>query len=290
MVIIKTIYLIQNYYPNLTKAEKRIADFIIGSESDSLTTMTLVELAGRLELGEATIVRFCRKIGFKGFPDLKFALALDHSQIQPGPVEGSYLDAIEHNMASVIHQTRQLLDQSALERAIDLIIQSKHTFFYGAGSSGLVAAMAEERFLRFGQMTKSIRDSHAQYAHSAVCGREDVVVVFSLSGSTLDVYQAVGSARENGAVVVAITNHITSPIAKLADCVLLTCGREDLIEGSSLASMISQMYVLDALCATLIKRNRERSHRSMAKVAKSINIINSPQPAAAAKRTGKRAN
>ena len=67
----QTLGIIESYYPSFTKSEKRIADFIIESNS-KVIDLTLSELAVMLNVGEATIVRFCRKMKLKGFQELKF--------------------------------------------------------------------------------------------------------------------------------------------------------------------------------------------------------------------------
>ena len=72
----QTLGIIESYYPSFTKSEKRIADFIIESNS-KVIDLTLSELAVMLNVGEATIVRFCRKMKLKGFQELKFLLAID---------------------------------------------------------------------------------------------------------------------------------------------------------------------------------------------------------------------
>ena len=61
---------ISSLYRSLTKTEKKIADAIL-LNPDLAVQAPLAEIATHLEVGEATFVRFCRTLGFKGFSDFK---------------------------------------------------------------------------------------------------------------------------------------------------------------------------------------------------------------------------
>jgi len=61
---------ISSLYRSLTKTEKKIADAIL-LNPDLAVQCPLAEIAAHLEVGEATFVRFCRTLGFKGFSDFK---------------------------------------------------------------------------------------------------------------------------------------------------------------------------------------------------------------------------
>lgn len=262
--------IIQEYYPSLTNSEKHIADFLLQDKDNTIVSLTLSEASSRLGFGEATIVRFCRKINFKGFQDLKFAIALDDAKAQDDTKAENYLDVIEQNMINVIHNTKALIDIYELQRAVKLISETKHLYFYGVGSSGFIAEMAEERLMRIGKRSKSFKESHLQCAQSAICDEGDVIVVISLSGSTRDLHEAVQVAKDNGCKIIAITNHIHSPISRLADCILLTNGKESPITGGTLTSMTSQMYVIDLLVTGYSNDHMEESTAYKEKVARAI--------------------
>ena len=267
----KTKSVIADYYPNLTKTEKKIADFIMKDFDNQFSTMTLSELSNHLSLGEASIVRFCQKIQFKGFQDLKFALALDDAQEQNAFDQDNYMDCVASNMMNAIHETRGMVNAEELSRAITLIHDSDYTYFFGVGSSAFVAEMAEERFLRIGKRTKCIKESHIQCAQASICNEHDVIVAISLSGATSDLLMALRIARTNGCRMIAITNHELSPIAQLSDMVLITCGKENPVTGGTLTAMTTQMYIVDLLCTGYSIRYPYESKTSEQKVSSAIN-------------------
>lgn len=267
----KTKAIIESLYPTLTKTEKHIADFLLKDDENLIISESLSELSSILGFGEATIIRFCRKLNFKGYQELKFSFALDEAKAEDEHIALNYLDAIENTMIATVHNTRAIIDQEELDKAIKLLSNSDYLYFFSAGSSAFVADMGEERLMRIGKRSKAIKGSHMQCAQAAICNKDDVLVVISISGSTIDLYEAVKIAKENGTHLIVLTNHSNSPMAKMADCVLLTSGKESPITGGTMTTMVSQMYVLDLLCTGYAIEHLEDAQKYKEKVARSIN-------------------
>lgn len=264
--------LIEKRYLTLTKTEKRIANFILQDHTHSVLNMPLLEMAKQLRIGEASIIRFCRKMGFRGFQDLKVSMAIEYAQ-EEDTKAGEEIDSNEvmENMVRVIQNTNASVARERLTEAAELIAEHENVFFYGMGSSGLAAEIAETRLLRVGKQCKSVRDSHLQTIQSAIMGVNDVVIGLSISGSTNDLLQALKTARANGSKLIAITNHENSPIAKIADCVLLTNAPENPVTGGTFPSIVSQLCVLDLLFTYYTAKNRQKANSYREKVAISIN-------------------
>lgn len=263
---------IENNYSTLTKTEKKIANFILQDQECLLSNMTLLELAKQLRLGEASIIRFCRKMGFQGFQDLKLNMAIEAAREED---KGGSREIDHHRemekMIHVIQNTDECVDWEKLEQAVKLMNTEGQLYFYGAGSSGLAAEIAETRFLRMGRRSKAVKESHVQTIQSAIMGPEDVLVAISVSGTTSDLCYAVKIAKNNGAKLITITNHENSPIAQMADCVLLTSAPESPVAGGTFGSIVSQLYVLDLLFSCYSANNREQVNSYRDKVAISIN-------------------
>lgn len=264
--------LIENNYTTLTKTEKKIADYILGGEGDSMMNVTLLEMAKQLRLGEASIIRFCRKIGFRGFQDMKIAMAIEKAreEDQGVPNEMDSGQAME-KIIQVIRNTNDCVNRDSLDRAVDMLESAVGLYFYGVGSSGVAAEIAEVRFVRAGKRCKSVKESHLQTIQSSVLNHSDVVVGISVSGMTMDLFNTLKLAKEAGSRLIVITNHENSVIAKIADCVLLSSAPESPVMGGTFASIISQLCVLDLLFTCYSMRNRESVNAFRDKVAISIN-------------------
>lgn len=262
------ISIIRSFYPSLSKGEKKIADHVI-SQKDQIIYRTLQEISKDIGVGEATIVRFCHKIGFEGFHDFKLTVA---KEIPTATIEEGihYVDYITMNLQNAIKNTNQILDKDKIEEAVDLICGADRVILYGIGTSGNAALDMQSRLLRYGKVVHVVTDSHFQAMTSSVLGEKDLVIAFSLSGYTQDIVEALALAKSNGAKVVTITNHTLSPAAELGDVVLLSAGKESPMDGGSLSGRVSQLYIIDLLCTGYAMRDLESAYTMRERSANSV--------------------
>lgn len=265
----KYTYLIRENYPFLTKSEKKVADYILNS-GNTIIYSTMSDIKKNTKVGDATIIRFCQKIGFSGFSDLKIEIAKeDFSQKKEQPTSKKYYDEIANNLTEALHSTIRLLDEEKLNDAVKMITQLKNIYLFGVGSSGNTSLDLESMFLRVGVQAKAVLDPHFQAQVASLLTVNDLVIVFSLSGKTKDTYDSLKIAKKNGAKIIAITNYIHSPIGKSADLVLQTA-IEEFLNGGSLAGKISQLYICDLLVQGYEQNNNIDSVGLREKVLRSI--------------------
>ena len=242
------IYLIKENYPFLTKSEKKVADFILNS-GKTIIYSTMSDIKKNTKVGDATIIRFCQKIGFSGFSDLKIEIAKeDFSQKKEHPTSVKYYDEIANSLTEALYSTIRLLDEEKLNEAIKMITQSKNIYIFGVGSSGNTSLDLENMFLRVGVQAKAVLDPHFQAQVASLLTVNDLVIIFSLSGKTKDIH---------------------SPIGKSADLVLQTA-IEEFLNGGSLAGKISQLYICDLLVHGYEQNNNIDSVELREKVLRSI--------------------
>ncbi|APF23651.1 MurR/RpiR family transcriptional regulator [Clostridium butyricum] len=269
------IAIIKSCYPSLSKTEKKVADYIL-KERGKIIYQTLLEISQNIEVGEATIIRFVRKIGFSGFQDLKLEIAKENNndiESNSNSLDNNYDSYIDENaerIAQTIINTKSTLDKDNLKLAIKMITDSKRVFFYGVGSSGFTANEAQTRFMRLGVIGNAIIDPHFQSMYSSISNSQDVIIVFSISGYTKDIIEAVKIAKQENTKIIAITSYILSPIAQLADCVLLTSAKENPLEGGSFTGKISQLYIIDLLCSEYLVQNKKSALLQKQKTAEAV--------------------
>ncbi|WP_064615270.1 MurR/RpiR family transcriptional regulator [Streptobacillus moniliformis] len=255
----KYITLIQSFYPSFSKQEIKVADYVI-KEKDAICFMPLHEITKKINLSEATIVRFVKKIGFKGFIDFKLEVAREIATIEDERnTKEHYIENIEYNIIETIKNTKNLINKEDVENAIEAIENSKKLYVFGMGASGVAALEFQNRFMRFGKIGHSVSDGHFQVMYASTTTEKDVIVVISLSGETVDLIYPLSIAKENGCKIIAITNYILSPIAKLSDIVILTSGKETLLNGGALVSKMSQLYIIDVLATGYALRNSKKA-------------------------------
>lgn len=272
-----TLLTIQSYLSSLTKAEGIVAKYVI-SHSTAIIYLSVTELAEKSNVGETTVLRFCRKLGFRGFQDFKLSLAQDlvqpvdhyHEEVVEGDGATTLANKVVSSLSRGMEETRDMLDSAQLEQAIQLIVQAKKVHFYGVGSSGVTALEAAHSFTRIGKSCDATQDTHFQAISASLLSKEDVAIGFSISGSTKDTNDNLRIAKEKGASIICITHNARSPITKLSDVDLLMAARENPLQGSSLLARISQLAIVDILCTGVSMHMKDRAIEFREKTAKAV--------------------
>lgn len=264
--------IIQSCLPSLTKAEKKVASIVL-EKTNEVLYYTVTELADESKVGETSVLRFCRKIGFKGYQEFKLSLAKELSNTPKEDLvydQDDYIQQLYNNTIKMVHNSKDLLNIAKLEEAIKSIVEAKSIYCFGVGSSGITALDAKNRFLRIGKRVDAISDPHIQSMFAATLGKGDLVIGFSVSGSTIDTNNTLNIAKKNGAKIIAVTNYARSPITQIADIILLTFGKQLPLEGGSLINKISQLLIIDLLCTGLAKYDEEHTQEMLEKTARSV--------------------
>lgn len=261
---------IQTHLTQLTKSEQLVADYVL-ENTEQVLHMTLGELSKATGVGEATVLRFCNKIGYEKFGSLKLNIAMDLSeQEDDSSIDATLISKVGSSITEAVNDTMELLKEEDIKKAVNYIENCSHLWFYGVGSSGLSALQAEANFTRIGLFSSAIIDPHFQAMNASVLSKDDVVVAFSISGSTTDIYESCKIAKESGSKIIVITNFIGSPIASLADVVLLTAAKEHVLKGGTITGSISQLCVLDCLKLEYVRRHEKEMKVLKKKCADSI--------------------
>ena len=82
---------IRGTYPALRPAEKRVAQVILSDPREAVH-YSITQLAEKAEVSDATVVKFCKRLGYKGYQEFKIMLAQDvavkpqliHGEVEPG--------------------------------------------------------------------------------------------------------------------------------------------------------------------------------------------------------------
>ncbi|KRM72157.1 MurR/RpiR family transcriptional regulator [Lacticaseibacillus brantae] len=247
-------HLIQAQYDNLTKSERKVADFVL-SQGNKIIYATMTEIKEATGVGDATIIRFCQKLGFNGFSDFKIELAKEDYTQQATKRPSAYYDEIANYISTALDATAQLIEPTKIDQTVSLMQQAKHIYLFGVGSSGEVATSFAGILLRVGVQATAVSDPHFQAQVASLLTADDVVFGFSLSGRTKDTFDALRVAKENGATIIAVTNYLTTPIGKMAD-VVLQSAMQELFNGGSVAGRVSQLYICDVITRNYENKNQ----------------------------------
>jgi len=243
-------------YDSYFDAEKKIADCILGRKED-VVDMTVAELAKASGTSDATVSRFCRRCGFKGFHHLKMTLAREvmeekgkgmtvSNDILRGDIAQS-LQNILANKVTELTQTVSMIEPGNLEQILHRIEQARTVQVVAVGNTVPVALDFSFKLNQLGIASVSGTIWETQMAYTLNLTAEDVIVIISNSGTSRRLLTLIQGAKENGIAVIAITNQPESPVALEADYHITTATREKLLLGEFCFSRVSATMVMEIL-------------------------------------------
>jgi DNA-binding MurR/RpiR family transcriptional regulator len=262
--------------PSLAPAEQRVARQVLDSPQ-TVAASTISELARRCRTSETTVMRFCRAVGFNGYPALRLTLATElgraqsaadtmrvlSSDIGPGDDLDQVVEKIAFADARAVEETAQQLDVQVLHEVVDALASAPRIDVYGVGASAFVALDFQQKLHRIGQVAFAWPDPHVALTSAALLDSGDVAVGISHSGATRDTLDALALARRRGATTVALTNFPRSPLAGVAHHVLTTAARETTFRSGATASRLAQLTVVDCIFVGVAQRTYERSQAAL---------------------------
>ena len=265
--------------PSLSPAEDRVAACVL-ADARATSALTISELAVQASTSETTVLRFCKRLGLPGYPQLRLALAAESAQPRSRVLadtdirEGDSIDDIIAKVAfvdaSAVEETAAQLDRAALTRAADAIASAGRVDIYGMGASATVGADAQQKLHRIGVIAFSWNDPHICLTSAALLGPGDVAVAISHSGTTRETIEAMAVAKTGGATTVAVTNFPLSRLARDSDIVLLTAARETSMRSGATASRIAALTVVDCLYIAVAHRDLDRVQKAVAQTRAAV--------------------
>ncbi|WP_422446644.1 MurR/RpiR family transcriptional regulator [Thermoanaerobacterium sp. DL9XJH110] len=245
---------IQAVMNDLKPSEKKIARYILKNPSE-ISDLSIAELSQKCGTSEASVVRFCRTLGYRGYQDLKIKISADIT-LKTKKIQGvvnadddidSIITKISKNNIQAIESTMDVIDRQELQKAVDAILEAKKIDIYGVGASAIVAQDAMHKFMRINKPCTAYTDTHMQLASAANLTKDDVAIGVSYSGQTVDTVDALKVAKNAGATTICITKFGRSPITEVSDIKLFVTSSEALFRSGAMASRIAQMNVIDIL-------------------------------------------
>jgi RpiR family carbohydrate utilization transcriptional regulator len=260
----ETIDRIIAYYNSYSAVEKRIADYIL-SHQDEIAGLTTVELSERCETSPASIIRFSKAIGFRGYNELKYYMEnqiLSSYGIEQAIDEEDDIAKIKQKFAKInqmiIDDTMQMIDNQEMEKAIDAITSARRILIIGEGGSGSICFSTYNLLLQLGLPCIVETDAFLQVMAATHLTEEDVVIAIIHSGRTKNTLDSMRQARRNGAKIICITGYQKTPMSDEADILLFSTSRETLSLSDVPAARISELCVIGVLQLGILAKDFEK--------------------------------
>ncbi|WP_312317518.1 MurR/RpiR family transcriptional regulator [Atlantibacter hermannii] len=257
---------------SLSRTSQRIAQFIL-QHPQRTTTLTVAGLAQDARAGEASIVRFCRLLGYRGFQDFKRDLTIELARsdtmldvdITPDDDVDAVSAKLQETVHSVLSQTRTLLDAQQVRHAVAALLKAATVYLFGVGSSGISAREMKHKLMRVGLRAVALQDNHEMAMQAALLGTGDVAIAISHSGASPETVKALRLAKQAGATTIALTHHLGTPLLEQADIALINGHHQGELQGDSLATRVAQAFVLDMIYSLLVQARPDQARANKLK-------------------------
>lgn len=249
----------------VTKLQKKLIGFMETNSYESIVYFSITEFATAAGVAEATVLRFCRSLGFNGYQDFKLGLAQEIGPAHKKIDEKSYIYDICDSYMEMLDRCRQRVSLERVEQAVGYLLSAKTICCFGVGNSYIPALELHNRLMKMGIYSQCERDLHLQSIQISSCGERDALVIFSVSGGTKDSVELAAAARKCGMKIIVVTSYEKSPLTKYADVVLAAVPCEHPVEAGSLIGKIGQIFLVDVLCTGIYYSDRAYYDERIAK-------------------------
>lgn len=212
---------------SLPRQQRSIADYVL-EHLTAVPFLSIPELARRVGVSEATIVRFAQRLGYPGFSELKVELVeILQQHLRQGAEEPSEVVArdvlaeVAELEKTNISRTVGALDRRVVRAAAEAAFQADVVFTFGMGVSAHLADLAAYTLLQVGVRTSNLSTRFSSPREQLVAVKPgDLVMVFSLPPYSRQGLEVLDEASGLGVPTVAVTDRVTAPAARLARWVL----------------------------------------------------------------------
>lgn len=262
--------------PKFRNSEKKVADCVL-KDPDWAILSSITEMAERAGTSEPTVIRFCRKLGLRGFMELKLNLARDlptnqyiHENVKEEDSVPEILNKIFSSAKEAFNYTVNQLNLETLEAAVDALASANRIEFYGQGGSAVVASDAHHKFFRLGIPSIAYDDPHMQVMSAALLSSKDVVVAISHTGSTKDIIESVKIAKRAGATTIGIVSQEDSPLSRLCDVSIRIRSQEAALRFAPMTSRLIQLAIIDVLFVAVAVKDFPKTKDTLDRVKRSL--------------------
>lgn len=246
---------LEDHLPDLTKSQQSIASYLLANY-DEAAFLSMADLAERLDLSEATLVRFAKAIGYDGFRELRRCLqGLFRAEVTPasrlqhklGELASSQGDVLTKVLAMEVQyltEASQSLDVADFDRAVDILLSGQRLFIFASGPSGILADLAEWRLRRLGILTITMTESGRHLLEKLqLLQPGDVVLVAAFHHVRPEIVAVLDHARATGCRSILLTDTL-GPALRDKEDVTLAARRGPV---STFHSLTVPMSILNAL-------------------------------------------
>ncbi len=246
--------IISEKYKDLTKSEKQVADFLRKNQEEA-AFLSAGEVAGRLDLSEATLVRFARSLGFDSYPAMRevlqenFRRRVTHSarlrsRLDELRESGDIFERLVISEMDYMTHSLETVKREAFNEAVTLMKAHKRVFIFGLGPSATLVDLMQLRLARYGRQVMPLTTEGREFLEPLLTlSADDLLFVICFFDVTPALRLVLDYARDVGCPVIMLTDTLGSILGEQAD-VVLSAKRGPV---SGFHSLVVPMTIINAL-------------------------------------------
>ena len=252
--------IIDLHFEELTELEQEIARYFLQVDTivDDLSSQQVTQ---KLHVSQAALTRFAKKCGFTGYRE--FVFQYQHQASKPGTHSHKHsplTKRVLRSYSNLREQTQDLIDEEQLERVAQLIDDAERVYFFGTGSSGLIAREMKLRFMRLGVVCEALTDQDGFAWTTSIMDENCLVLGFSLSGTTQSVLDSLLDAKEMGAKTILFTSAPNKNSQAYTETVLVAShSQSSYIQ--RISAQLPMLFFIDLIYAYFLEINRESKEK-----------------------------
>lgn len=243
---------IESNYDKFTTVEKNIADFFI--QNRKKVDFSAKAVAERLYVSEASLSRFAKKCGYRGYRE--FVYQYEETFVEKQESITGNTRMVLNAYQELLNKTYSLVDEAQIARISRYLSQAERVFVCGKGSSGLAASEMEFRFMRIGVDIDSILDTDLMRMQAVFQDKRSLVLGISISGEKEEVLFLLREAHRRGARTILLTANSRDEFAEFCTEVLLLPSLRHLNHGNVISPQFPILVMLDIIYSYHVEQDK----------------------------------
>lgn len=232
-------------YDDMTSVERTVADYFLKNEREMDFSSRNISIV--LHVSEATLSRFAKKCGYKGYREFIFDYEKELKKEMQEQGVSALTRKVRKTYEKLMEDSFQLLDERKVEKAAVLMSSHSRVLVCGMGSSGYAAREFQLRFMRLGMDIQALTDSQMIQMSVALMNEQTLLIAITLSGRTTEILEVVQAAREKGAKVILITASRDTALQSKCDLMFQVAATKNLDGGMTISPQFPILVLVDVL-------------------------------------------
>ncbi|MGT2757533.1 MurR/RpiR family transcriptional regulator [Streptococcus ovuberis] len=249
---------IEAVHADFTEVEKNIADFF-RTEALQINDLASQAVAQKLHVSQAALTRFAKKCGFQGYRQFIFEYLNSREDLEQNfdHIKNTLTKRVLLDYDDITQQSHQLINEEQLQTIAHLIEEADRVYFFGQGSSGLVAREMKLRLMRLGVICEALTEQESFAWTISILDENCLVIGFSLSGQTQSIIKGLEASKEKGAKTVLFSAKASDYHDTFTQTVALASVHH-LDYGNRISPQFPMLFLLDILYAYFLEINKAK--------------------------------